>query len=66
MSNSGENAEDERRKIEDELSGPLRIASSDGKPGIQDTDPGAPSWWHGDEDAAQSSIAAMGLLRKRR
>jgi hypothetical protein len=24
-------------------------------------EPGAPSWWHGDEEASQSFLAAMGV-----
>jgi hypothetical protein len=25
------------------------------------TEPGAPAWWHGDEDASQSFLDAMGV-----
>jgi hypothetical protein len=32
---------------------PARTASA--------VEPGAPPWWHGDEDASQSFLAAMGV-----
>lgn len=32
------------------------------RPRVRDVAASAPHWWHGDEDASQSFLAAMGVL----
>jgi len=49
--------DDQRRRLEDELIGPPTTA-----PGTHPREPWAPAWWHGDEDATASSMAAMRAL----
>lgn len=53
--------DDKRRQLLDELTGPFRTMGGTIAPG----DEGAPAWWHGDEDAYESTMAAMGGLRRR-
>lgn len=49
------------RELNDNLVGPLR--SMEGPP---ETREWTPSWWHGDEDASQSSMMAARSLTRRR
>jgi len=58
-----ENAKDEaaRTRLRQELWGPLRTMG-----GGSDDPEHAPAWWHGDEDAYETSQAAMMRMPQRR
>jgi hypothetical protein len=54
--------EKERAKLVRQLTGPTRTRDVPNEPKIVDW---APAWWHGDEDATKSNMAAMtALMRK--
>lgn len=57
-----EGSDDARRRLYDELTGPLRTMGPQPKPG----DENAPAWWHGEEEAYESTMAAVGALPRRR
>lgn len=48
------------RRLQQELTGPLRTV------GDRPIETNAPAWWHGDEEAYESSMAAMVRLPGRR
>lgn len=52
LENVGDEAK--RRQLFHELTGPLRTMG----PPIPEEDLNAPAWWHGDEEAYESSMAA--------
>lgn len=52
---------EEHRKINDQLVGPLRTTGE-----IVIEKEWMPSWWHGDEEASQSSLDATRTLTRRR
>lgn len=51
----------ERAKLQRELTGPLR---AQGRRAPEDEH--APAWWHGEEEAYESTMAALPALRQRR
>lgn len=57
----GQTAEDARKVFDAQLGvGGWGTPSSDMRP-VEARDPSAPWWWHGDEDASQSFLTAMGV-----
>lgn len=46
----------DRENLAKSLTGPLRTMG----PAINREDLDAPDWWHGDEEASQSMLAALG------
>jgi hypothetical protein len=58
----GEKPEDVRKAFDNELG--ITAWATPGKPmkAERETDPDAPSWWTGEEDASQAFLSSMGVV----
>jgi hypothetical protein len=54
--------DNQRRRLLDELTGRFTTTG----PPVPREDEGAPAWWHGDEEAYESSMLAAHTLGRRR
>lgn len=53
---------DKRRQLFDELGGPFRTMGRK----LTADEMNAPAWWHGDEEAYEATMSAIGALPSRR